>query len=377
MSQPRDYYEVLGVSKSASDAEIKKAYRKLAMKHHPDRNPDDAEAENLFKEASEAYSVLSDGEKRGTYDRYGHAGLHGAGMNPGFNNTDDIFSHFSDMFGDLFGFGGGGGGGRGGRRSRRGADLNIRLEVDFLEAVHGCQQEITVARDGECGTCDGTGVEPGHQPETCETCGGVGEVIQAQAFLRIRTVCPACHGSGKVIRHPCGDCNGRGTQKVHDTLTVSVPAGIEAGQVLRLTGKGNEGADGAPAGDLYVEIATQPHEFFERRGPDVFCELPVSYAQACLGAAIKVPTVHGETELNIPGGTPSGKVFQLNNEGAPRLDRRGRGGQRGSQFVQMVVAVPKALTPREEQLLRELATLQDEKVVERGFLREFWDRLTS
>jgi molecular chaperone DnaJ len=370
MSQPRDYYEVLGVSKTATDAEIKKAYRKLAMKHHPDKNPDDAEAEELFKEASEAYSVLSDAEKRSTYDRFGHSGLHGAGMNPGFNNSDEIFSHFSDMFGDLFGFGGGG---RGGRRVRRGGDLSIRVDVDFLEAVHGCQPEITVSRDGQCGTCDGSGVEPGTQPEKCETCGGLGEVVQTQMFLRIRTVCPVCHGRGEIIRHPCGDCGGRGTQKVTDKLTVSVPAGIEAGQVLRLTGKGNEGAEGAPPGDLYVEIATRPHEFFERRGPDVFCELPVSYAQACLGADITVPTVHGETELKIPGGTPSGKVFQLNQEGAPRLDGRGR----GNQFVQMVVAVPQSLSTKEEELLRELAAIQDERVVERGFLREFWDRLTS
>lgn len=371
MSQPRDYYEVLGVSKSATDPEIKKAYRKLAMKHHPDRNPDNAEAESLFKEASEAYSVLSTADKRATYDRYGHAGLQGAGMNSGFDNADEIFSHFSDMFGDLFGFSGGRGGG--GRRGRRGGDLNVRVGVDFLEAVHGCQQEITIGRDGQCEPCDGSGVEPGHEPETCDTCGGVGEVVQAQMFLRIRTVCPACHGRGKVVRHPCGDCRGRGTQKVSDTLTVSVPAGIEGGQVLRLTGKGNEGSEGAPAGDLYVEISAAPHEFFERRGADVFCELPVSYAQACLGAEISVPTVHGETSLTVPAGTPSGKVFQLNNEGAPRLDGRGR----GMQFVQMVVAVPKSLTPREEELLRELAELQDEHVVERGFLREFWGRLTS
>ena len=371
MSQPRDYYDVLGVPKTASDAEVKKAYRKLAMKYHPDKNPDDAAAEDKFKEASEAYSVLSDAEKRSTYDRFGHAGVQGAGMNPGFNNSDEIFSHFSDMFGDLFGFGGGGS--RGGRRTRRGGDLTTRVEVDFLEAVHGCQPEISVTRDAKCGTCDGTGVEPGKSPVTCDTCGGVGEVIQAQMFLRIRTVCPACNGRGEVIKDPCGDCRGRGTQKITDKLSVSVPAGIESGQVLRLSGKGNEGGEGAPPGDLYVEVATKPHEFFERRGPDVFCELPVSYPQACLGAEITVPTVHGETVLTIPGGTPSGKVFQLNQEGAPKLNGRGR----GNQFVQMVVAVPGSMSAREEQLLRELASIQNERVVERGFLREFWDRLTS
>ena len=371
MSTPRDYYDVLGVDRSASDAEIKKAYRKLAMANHPDRNPDDASAEARFKEASEAYSVLSDGNKRSTYDRFGHSGLSGAGMNPGFNNSEEIFSHFSDLFGDLFGFGGGGRGGA--RRSRRGGDLTVRLEVDFLEAVHGCEQEISVDRDAPCEACDGSGVEPGHSPEQCPTCGGVGEVIQTQMFLRIRTVCPTCHGSGKVIRHPCKACSGSATQKVTNKLKVSVPAGIEAGQVLRLGGKGNSGAEGAPDGDLYVEIQTVSHEFFERRGSDIFCEVPVSYAQACLGADITVPTVHGDTVLQVPKGTPSGKVFQLNGEGAPRLDGRGK----GQQFIQMVVAVPTALGAEEEELLRRLAQLQNEKVVERGFLREFWDKLTS
>ena len=373
MSNPRDYYEVLGVERSASDSEIKKAYRKLAMKNHPDRNPDDPEAEARFKEASEAYSVLSDAEKRQTYDRFGHSGLHGAGMNPGFNNSEEIFSHFSDLFGDLFGFGGGGRGGPGGgRRARRGGDLTVRVDVDFLDAVHGSEQEITVGRDASCEVCDGSGIEPGHSPETCETCGGVGEVIQAQMFLRIRTVCPTCHGTGQVIRHPCKSCDGRGTQKVKDKLKVTIPAGIESGQVLRLSGKGNSGAQGATPGDLYVEVAAKPHEFFERRGADVFCEVPVSYAQACLGSEIVVPTVHGESDLTIPRGTPSGKVFQLNDEGAPRLSGRGN----GHQFVQMVVAVPTKLSTAEEDLLRKLADVQDENVAERGFLREFWGRLT-
>ena len=371
MSTPRDYYEVLGVDRSASDSEIKKAYRKLAMKNHPDRNPDDPEAEARFKEASEAYSVLSDAEKRQTYDRFGHSGLHGAGMNPGFNNSEEIFSHFSDLFGDLFGFGGGGRAG-GGRRARRGGDLTVRVDVDFLDAVHGCEQEISVGRDAPCEPCDGSGIEPGHSPEQCETCGGVGEVIQAQMFLRIRTVCPACQGRGQVVRHPCGGCDGRGTQKVTNTLKVTIPAGIESGQVLRLSGKGNSGSQGATPGDLYVEVATKPHEFFERRGADVFCEVPVSYAQACLGADIVVPTVHGESDLTIPRGTPSGKVFQLNDEGAPRLSGRGH----GHQFVQMVVAVPTNLSTAEEDLLRKLADVQDENVAERGFLREFWGRPT-
>jgi molecular chaperone DnaJ len=371
MSNQRDYYEVLGVDRSAGDADVKKAYRKLAMKNHPDRNPDDPSAEARFKEASEAYSVLSDATKRQTYDRYGHAGLQGAagGGGPGFNSSEEIFSHFGDLFGDLFG----GGGRGGGRQSRRGADLTVRIMVGFLDAVHGCEEEIEVSRAEACDPCSGSGVEPGHEPEQCTTCGGAGEVIQSQMFLRIRTVCPACQGRGQVVRHPCTGCSGRGTQAVSNTLTVKVPAGIEGGQVLRLSGKGNSGAEGAPAGDLYVEVQTEAHEFFERRGADVFCEVPVSYAQACLGAEITVPTVHGDSLLSIPNGTPSGKVFQINNEGAPRLNGRGR----GSLFIQMLVAVPTSLTLVEKELLRKLAEIQDEKVVERGFLREFWDRLTG
>ena len=249
--------------------------------------------------------MLSDADKRQTYDRFGHSGLHGAGMNPGFNNSEEIFSHFSDLFGDLFGFGGGGRGGAGGRRARRGGDLTVRVDVDFLDAVHGSEQEITVGRDAPCEVCDGSGIEPGHSPETCETCGGVGEVIQAQMFLRIRTVCPTCHGSGQIIRH-LQERDGRGTKKVKNTLKVTIPAGIESGQVLRLGGKGNS-VQGATA--ICTSRWRPTTQFFDV-APDIFCEVPVSYAQACLGAEIVVPTVHGESDLTIPRGTPSGKVFR-------------------------------------------------------------------
>jgi molecular chaperone DnaJ len=374
LSQPRDYYEILGVSKTATDAEIKKAYRKLAMKYHPDRNPDDAEAEARFKEASEAYSVLSDADQRGTYDRFGHSGLRSAGQDPGFGSTDEIFSHFSDLFGDIFRFGGGGrGGGRGGRRVRRGSDLEYTMQVDFLEGVHGCQREIEVPRQDRCERCDGSAVEPGSQPETCGSCGGVGEVVQAQMFLRIRTVCPACGGAGQVITDPCVDCTGSGRVRVTDKMTVTVPAGVDTGLQLRLVGKGNAGDPGAPPGDLYVSLRVRSHEFFRRDGPHVLCTLPCSYAQVCLGAELMVPTVDGETMLQIPAGTSSGKVFTLPRLGAPRLDGRGR----GDQVVQVVVSVPTELSEREEVLLRELAELQDDHVVDKGFLREFWDRLTS
>lgn len=372
MSQHRDYYEVLGISKRASGPEIKKAYRKLAMQYHPDRNPGDAGAEAKFKEASEAYSVLSDDQKRTTYDQFGHEGLRGAGMESGFQSSEDVFSHFSDLFGDLFGFGGRSQG-AGGRRLRPGSDLEFAMGIDFLQAVHGCQEEIDVPRQARCTPCDGSGAEAGSTPETCESCGGVGEVIQAQMFLRIRTTCPTCRGRGQVIRSPCTTCRGRGSTRVTDKLTVTVPAGVDNGLQLRLGGKGNEGEPGAPAGDLFVAIHVKPHEFFKREGANILCTIPVSYAQACLGAEIQVPTVDGEALLDIPGGSASGKVFKLDHLGAPRLDGRGR----GDQYVQVVVAVPTVLSALEEDLLRQLAAIQDDSVVEKGFLREFWDRLTS
>jgi len=361
MDNPRDYYEVLGVGKDADAKVIKKAYRKLAMQFHPDRNPDNPEAEAKFKEASEAYSVLSDEQKRATYDRYGHAGLRGSGHNPGFQNTDEIFSHFSDLFGDLFGFGGGGGGRRGGQRVRSGSDLQYRLPIDFLEAIHGISKEIEIPRAMLCSPCEGSGAKPGSQPRTCSTCNGMGEVIQTQMFLRIRTTCPSCHGQGKVIVDRCETCDGNGRVREAQTLKVDVPAGVYTGLRLRLTGKGDEGGPGAPPGDLYVVLDVKEHDFFKRDGDDIYCTVPISYAQACLGATVMVPTVdnlEGE-DLEVPRATPSGKVLTLRGKGAPRL-----GGRRGNgdQHVQVVVAVPKKLSAEEEELIRQLATLQDEKV---------------
>jgi molecular chaperone DnaJ len=247
------------------------------------------------------------------------------------------------------------------------------MQVDFLEGVHGCQREIEVPRQDRCERCDGSALEPGSQPETCGSCGGVGEVVQAQMFLRIRTVCPACGGAGQVITDPCVDCTGSGRVRVTDKMTVTVPAGVDTGLQLRLVGKGNAGDPGAPPGDLYVSLRVRSHEFFRRDGPHVLCTLPCSYAQVCLGAELMVPTVDGEAMLHIPAGTSSGKVFTLPRLGAPRLDGRGR----GDQVVQVVVSVPTELSEREEVLLRELAELQDDHVVDKGFLREFWDRLTS
>ncbi len=377
MSSPRDYYEILGVSRDADAQDIKKSYRKLAMKYHPDRNPDDPKAEAAFKEVSEAYSVLSDDEKRATYDRFGHQGLRGAGVDPGFASAEEIFSQFSDMFGDLFGFGGAGGGRRGGGRGprlRRGADQEYALELDFLEAVHGCQKEITVARYGTCDECSGTGAEAGSKPEACGTCGGLGQVVQGHGFLRIRTACPHCGGRGQVVTNPCDSCDGAGRTRVTDTLTVSVPAGVDNGLQLRLTGRGDSGDPGAPAGDLYVQIRVKPHEMFRRNGADVLIELPISYPQACLGGTLSVPTVDGDTPLELPRGTPSGKVFTLKGKGAPHLGRRGG---RGDQHVQVVVAVPRTLSDEEEDLIRKLAELQDEKVSDKGFWRDILGRFSS
>jgi molecular chaperone DnaJ len=375
MSQPRDYYEVLGVGRDADDAAIKKAYRKLAMKHHPDRNPDNPEAEASFKEASEAYSVLSDGEKRQTYDRFGHQGLKGMGGAPGFHSAEEIFSQFGDLFGDFFGFGGGARTrGAGGRRVRRGSDLQFGLKLDFLDAVHGCQKDIEVPRQGRCDTCSGSGASAGTRPETCGTCNGQGEVIQAQLFIRMRSPCPACSGRGAVVRSPCRSCSGSGRTRQVNKLAVNVPPGVKTGLQLRLSGKGDEGDPGAPGGDLFVVIEVEPHEFFRRDGDDVLCQIPISYAQACLGTELKIPTVEGNEEVDIPGGTPSGKIFTLRGKGAPRLGgRRGR----GDQHVQVVVQVPTKLTTDEEDLIRSLAEIQNERVVDKGFLKDFWDRLTS
>ncbi len=375
MADPRDYYEVLGVPRDADEATIKKAYRKLAMEFHPDRNPDNPVAEARFKEASEAYSVLGDAQKRQTYDRFGHQGLSGQGVHPGFQNADEVFAQFGDLFGDLFGgaFGGGRRGG-GGQRLRRGADLQFGLELDFLEAVHGTSKDVQIPRQAICDSCTGSGAEPGTQPVTCETCGGAGEVIQAQMFLRIRTACPRCRGQGKVIRDPCRKCSGSGRVRVSESLNVSVPAGVNSGLQLRLSSKGDVGDPGAPPGDLYVVLEVKPHPTFRRDGDDVLSTVPMTYPQACLGGDIQVATVDGEDPLTIPPGPPSGTVLSLKAKGAPRLGgKRGR----GDHHVQVVVSVPERMPPEEENLVRKLADLQKTPVNDKSFLKDFWDRITS
>ncbi len=372
MPQKRDYYEVLGVGREASGAEIKKAFRALAMKWHPDKNQGDADAESKFKEVAEAYEILGDEQKRGMYNQYGHDGLRGAGMGGGFQSSDEVFSHFSDLFGELFGLGGGRRGG--GRGARRGDDLEYPLTIEFMEAAKGVEKEISVPKHASCSTCTGSGAKAGTQPQTCTTCRGAGEVIQqAQMFLRIRTVCPSCGGRGKTIRDPCGDCEGSGRTRTTERLKVTIPAGVDDGMQLRLHGKGDFGDAGAPPGDLYVTLRVHEHELFKREGTTVYCTVPISFPQACLGADVSVPTIDGEESIGIEPGTPSGKRYTLRGKGMPAINGRGR----GDMLVQVVVAVPKSLAPKEEELVRQLAGMQDSKVRDRSFWKDFLGRLTS
>ena len=371
---PRDFYEVLGVGKDASASDIKKAYRKMVREFHPDRNKDNPEAADRFKEASEAYAVLSDDDKKRIYDQYGHSGLNSSG-HQGFGSAEDIFSHFGDIFGDFFGGGFGGFGGS--QRVRRGEDLQVSVRLDFLEAVHGTEKKIRVPRLEHCDPCDGSGAAAGSRPETCSTCGGTGAVYQQQMFLRIRTTCPRCGGAGKIISSPCTSCKGEGRVRKASELKITVPPGSDDGLRLRLSGKGNEGERGAPSGDLYVSLRVKDHDDFIRDGDDIRIAIPISYPQACLGAEIVVPTVMDTATIKLPPGTPSGKIFTLHGKGAPRLGgRRGH----GNQLVQVVVAVPKNISGEEAELIRRLAEINKEKVSDKGLLdniQSWWDRLTN
>jgi len=346
----RDYYEILGVPRNASLEEIKKAYRKLALKYHPDRNPGDKEAEERFKEASEAYDVLSDPEKRQIYDQFGHAGLEGRGFH-GFSTFDDIFSAFGDLFSELFGMGG--------RwpRSRRGADIHVNLRISFLEAAFGKEAEIEIRRQEVCPACRGEGCQPGTHRILCPACGGAGKVSASHGFFNIVRTCMRCQGEGRIIEQPCRECGGRGRIKRPRRLKVSIPAGIEDGVGLRIPGEGESGAYGGPPGDLIVLVRVEKHELFSRRGEDVICEVPISFVQAALGAEIEVPTLEGSTKLTIPRGTQPGEVFTLRGLGIPRLHGRGR----GDQLVRVRVEVPKRLTPEQEELLRKFAEVSGEQ----------------
>jgi molecular chaperone DnaJ len=341
---------VLGVTRTASEQEIKAAYRKLALQHHPDRNPGDAGAEDRFKEASEAYSVLADANKRAQYDRFGHAGVSGAGGGIGFD-ADVIFRDFGDIFGDFFGFGDIFGTG-GGRRSRaqRGVDLRADVDLDFEEAVFGTKHTVKYRRQQACEECHGTGAAPGKNPVTCSTCGGRGQVRYQQGFFSVSRTCPACHGAGTVINDPCPRCKGQGVVSRERTQEVKVPAGVEDGTRIRYSELGDAGVHGGPPGDLYVVLHVKEHPYFMRDGKDIYCVLPISFPQAALGAEVKVPTLDGEHLLKIPEGTQSGKELRIRGKGVPVLNGHGK----GDMIVRVVVQTPNHLTKRERELLQEL-----------------------
>ena len=360
MSQKKDYYEVLGIARQASTDDIRKAYRRLAMQYHPDRNQGDKAAESKFKEISEAYEVLSDQDRRRLYDQYGHEGLRSAFGPGGFDFSRD-FTHFSDLqdlFGSLFGEGGGifedilGGGRRSSRTGpQQGADLRFDLEIDFEEAVFGSHREIVLPVAEQCGACGGRGSEPGSSEEACRHCGGHGAVVSSSGFFQVRQTCPACGGSGRVITKPCQSCRGSGRQKTRRKLTLRIPAGVETGSRLRLAGRGEGGARGGPAGDLYVVLHVKAHDVFERDGNDLLCEVPVPVHIAALGGEIQVPTLDGYASLKIDAGMESGKLFRLRGRGAPSVDGRGK----GDLIVRAVAEIPAHLGSRQKKALKEFA----------------------
>ena len=348
----RDYYEVLGVSKSASADEIKKAYRRLAMKHHPDRNKDDSGSEGKFKEVKEAYEVLRDGDKRAAYDRFGHDGLRGAGMGgPGGFSAEGFSDIFGDVFGDIFG----GGGRRGGAQVFRGADLGYELRLDLERAVSGDTVTIEVPSQVTCDVCDGSGAKKGTEPTQCSTCGGAGQVRMQQGFFSIQQTCPACKGAGTMISDPCETCHGRGRVRKTRTLSVKVPAGVDDGDRIRLSGEGEAGRNGGPPGDLYVEIRINPHKIFLRDGADLSCEVPISFSTAALGGEVELPTLEGNVSLKVPAGTQSGKVFRLRGKGVTTV----RDPRKGDLFAKVALETPVNLTNEQKELLAKFdATVQ-------------------
>ncbi|HET7850508.1 MAG TPA: molecular chaperone DnaJ [Pseudolabrys sp.] len=350
----RDYYEVLGVSRTCTETELKSAFRKLAMQHHPDRNPGDKECEHRFKEINEAYDVLKDGDKRAAYDRFGHAAFeHGMGGGHGFGA--DFASTFSDIFEDLFGMGGGRRGRSGGRE--RGTDLRYNMEISLEDAYEGKTAQIKIPTSVSCEVCSGSGAKAGTRPKTCATCGGAGKIRHAQGFFTLERTCPACQGRGQVIDNPCPSCSGTGRVTRERTLSVNIPAGVEDGTRIRLAGEGEAGVRGGPAGDLYIFLTLAPHEFFQRDGADLHCRVPVSMVTAALGGEFEVPTVDGgKSRVKIPGGTQSGRRFRLSGKGMPVL----RSKQVGDMYVQVMVETPQNLTKRQRELLAEFDKLSSQ-----------------
>ena len=360
MADKRDYYEVLGVSKSASEEEIKKAYKKLARKYHPDLNPDNKEAEEKFKEANEAYEILSDAQKKARYDQFGFAGVdpsYGAGAGGGYGAGGFDFGDLGDIFGSFFG---GGFGGFGGTRSnpnapQRGESLRTSVTISFEEAAFGCEKQVTVERVEQCDTCGGTGCEKGTSAETCPDCHGSGMIQQRRqtplGVMATSAPCPRCSGKGKIIHHPCKACRGSGMLRRRKTLKVSIPAGIDNGQTISLRGQGNAGKNGGPAGDLLIVVGVRPHEIFRREGTSVLCEAPITFTQAALGSELEIPTIDGKVKYTIPEGTQSGTVFRLKGKGIPGLNGRAR----GDQYVTVYIETPRNLTKEQKDALRKFS----------------------
>jgi molecular chaperone DnaJ len=350
MAAKKDYYEVLGLSRDASEEDIKKSYRKLAMKYHPDRNPDNPKAEEQFKEAKEAYETLSDDQKRAAYDSYGHAAFEGGGAGASGFGGAGFGDAFGDIFGDIFGGGRQGGGQR--NNVYRGADLRYNMEISLEDAAKGTETKIRIPVQSTCETCKGSGARPGTQPVTCTTCAGHGQVRMQQGFFSVQQTCPKCHGNGKMVKDPCPTCSGAGRVKQNKTLSVKIPAGVDEGDRIRLSGEGEAGVNGGPTGDLYVVIHLKEHEIFQRDGGNLHCEMPISFTTAALGGEIEVPTLDGSAKMKIPAETQTGGVFRLKGKGIKPL----RQSDHGDLMVHVVVETPVKLTEKQKDLLREFDT---------------------
>ncbi|MEY0406701.1 molecular chaperone DnaJ [Providencia rettgeri] len=374
----RDFYEVLGLERNASDKDIKRAYKRLAMKHHPDRNQGDKESEGKFKEIKEAYEVLSDEQKRAAYDQYGHAAFEQGGMGGGggFGGGADFSDIFGDVFGDIFG------GGRRQQRPSRGSDLQYNMELTLEEAVRGVTKEIRIPTLETCDVCHGNGAKPGTSADTCSTCYGMGQVHMRQGFFSVQQPCPTCHGRGKVIKDPCNKCHGHGRVERYKTLSVKIPAGVDTGDRVRLSGEGEAGENGAPAGDLFVQVHVLPHNIFERDGNNLHCEVPINFADAALGGEIEVPTLDGRVKLKIPAETQTGKIFRMKGKGVKSV----RGGLQGDLMCHIVVETPVKLNEKQKELLKEFGESLGGKSGEKNsprsksFLdgvKKFFDDLTN
>ncbi len=363
-----DYYELLGVQRNASEEEIKKAYRQMALKFHPDRNPGDKKSEEKFKQASEAYEVLRDPEKRSLYDRFGHDGLKNAGFS-GFTGFEDIFSSFSDIFEDFFGFGGLGGRRRGRAGARRGADLRYDLSISLQDAAFGTEKKIDVTKGVQCRECSGSGAAPGTGPETCTVCRGTGRVTQQQGFFNIATTCPKCRGAGSYISKPCKHCRGTGKETQTKALKIKIPAGIESGMKLKLANEGEPGERGAPPGSLYVVVFVEEDPFFKRHNNDIVCQVPISFSRAALGADIEVDTLNSRETLKVPKGIQSGDLLTIKGAGIPHLNSSGR----GDQIVQIIVKTPTKLSKKQQELFQELEKLEIEHETSKNFIKNIFN----